>query len=170
MKLFSILFLSLLAGTAIASPSTGQGLKCDTSGRGFFAGFLGTYAVHMQMKGGGVFEDELVISCVTRKPGMAGLHEQFAGTFTVPGIFSVPTQDGVMMITDSIKSHMDLKFSIIAQENGRAFLVHFVLNGTGDSSLVMNPCLLTGRAYSPTPGVLMADVTLKQKSPVCDLE
>lgn len=124
-------------------------------GGGFFTSFPGAYTVKLKI-GTHTFLDELVISSITRKPGMANAVENFKGSYTVPGIFTADVIDGRLAVNSEAT---ELSFKILAQESGESYPVYF--QAVGDA------CLMKGEAFSPTPDKKMGDFEMTKNSPDC---
>lgn len=139
-----LLSLAILLATATAAgPARAE---CDPRG-GSFAGFSGDYRIDLETSDT-TFEDFLEVREITRHPGMANAREEFEGTYTVPNRFSVPVEDGVLVLSASDPEHdLSMTFRIDAAENGTVYPVFFRFTGK-----LREPCEMTGSASYDAEG------------------
>lgn len=156
MKSIQKTILAAALTTAVAGAGDAKEItQACQAGGGFFTAYPGSYTVKLKI-GSHTFLDELVISAITRKPGMANAVESFKGTYTVPGIFSTEVLNGRLGI---IPHKHELSFKILATENGESYPVYF--QATGDA------CLMTGEAFSPTPEQKMGTFEMMKSTSDC---
>lgn len=131
-------------------------------GGGTFNSFPGAYTVHLQI-GQRLFQDQLLITSMSRSPGMLNFKESLRGKFTVPGVFQSDIYDGIV----TGYNELDVSFRIEANENGQTYPVFFTAK-----SDKLDLCTVTGQAYilkanSDSQKELMGTFRLTKNTPDC---
>ncbi len=122
----------------------------------------GQYDVRLTI-GTRVFDDLLVINQVTSGPIFRDDLGEISGTFTVPGIFKVPLENGSVYLISKSAKDLSLQFRITADEGGQRYPVFFYLTTTEGTT-----CLMSGRAYLDEQSQkLLGTMTVTNKDSRC---
>lgn len=160
MKTIFLAALCLLGPDAFAHEIRGE---CAL--HAMFEGVPGNYDAGLQI-GNKLFHDQLRITGMTHHPGMLGFREFLTGEYSVPGIFTVPIEDGVVESTDG-RDGMRISFRISAREKGETYPVFYEVNAD-----INKVCLMHGTAYlDEKHQQKLGDLTLRRhvKDCSCDL-